>query len=86
VHAAIPEGHNGVLDSFNVTSNIIQTANLARLEHVTVTINIDHISRGDISVTLISPEGTISYLSTPRVPDRKRVGYVNWEFASVAHW
>ncbi|KAF7179015.1 hypothetical protein CNMCM7691_007890 [Aspergillus felis] len=86
VHAAIPEGHTGVSHSFNVTSDIIRTANIARLEHVTVTINIDHISRGDISVTLISPERTISYLSTPRVPDRKRAGYVNWDFTSVAHW
>ncbi len=61
-------------------------ANLEQLEHVTVTINVNHTRRGDLSVELVSPSGVVSYLSTPRMPDMHKTGYQDWEFMSVAHW
>lgn len=86
VHGYIPEGHQGLTGSYTVTSEALGGANMARLEHVTVTINVRHARRGDLSVELVSPSGIVSYLSTPRLPDDAETGYVDWEFMSVAHW
>lgn len=53
---------------------------------MTVTINVRHARRGDLSVELVSPGGIVSYLSTPRLPYDAKTRYVDWEFMSVAHW
>ncbi|KAK5988287.1 Protease KEX1 [Cladobotryum mycophilum] len=82
----IPEGYEGLASYFMVSRDMLRQANLARLEHVTVTINVNHTRRGDLSVVLVSPEGILSRLSTPRLPDDAVTGYVDWEFMSVAHW
>jgi kexin len=86
VEAPIPEGHEGLSAYYNVTAEAIERANIARLEHVSVTINVNHTRRGDLSTQLASPSGMVSYLSTPRIPDAAKAGYVDWEFMSVAHW
>lgn len=86
VNAGIPEGHEGLSSYYTITSTAIQSVNIRRLEHVTVTMNVNHTRRGDLSVSMISPEGIVSHLSTPRMPDEHNSGYVNWEFMSVAHW
>ncbi|OGM49054.1 hypothetical protein ABOM_002349 [Aspergillus bombycis] len=86
VDVDIPEGHEGLASYYSITSDMIHKANIARLEHVTVTMNVKHTRRGDLSVELISPKGIVSHLSTPRMPDGHRAGYVDWEFMSVAHW
>lgn len=86
VQHSIPEGDQGLAASFDVTKEMLSKANLERLEHVTVTMNIEHTRRGDISVELRSPDGMISYLSTPRRNDNAHIGYVDWTFMSVAHW
>ncbi|KAJ5497289.1 hypothetical protein N7463_009276, partial [Penicillium fimorum] len=86
VNHEIFEGPQGLSSYYEVSSGMIRAANLAQLEHVTVTINVNHTSRGDLSVELVSPNGVVSYLSTPRMPDQRRTGYQDWEFMSVAHW
>lgn len=86
VDGDIPEGHEGLASYYTTTPDMLRRANLARLEHVTVTVNVDHGRRGDLSVDLVSPGGMVSHLSTPRMPDGQRAGYVDWEFMSVAHW
>ncbi|KAL1980702.1 hypothetical protein VTN96DRAFT_3619 [Rasamsonia emersonii] len=81
VRRGIPQGaQQGLASTFEVTREAIQKANIARLEHVTVTMNINHTRRGDISVDLRSPEGIISHLSTPRRLDDEEAGYVDWTF------
>lgn len=86
VHHQIPEGNQGLASSFDVSKDMMKKANIARLEHVTVTMNVNHTRRGDLSVELHSPEGVVSYLGTPRKNDNEKVGYVDWTFMSVAHW
>lgn len=86
VERDIPEGNEGLASSFDVTEDMMKGANLARLEHVTVTMNVNHSRRGDLSVELRSPEGVVSYLSTARRNDNEGMGYVDWTFMSVAHW
>lgn len=82
----IPQGNEGLVATFDVTKEMLQDANLERLEHVTVTMNINHTRRGDLSVDLVSPENIISQIATARKLDEHRGGYDDWTFMSVVHW
>ena len=82
----IPQGVEGLLSSFEVTEDLMKQANLERVEQVTVTMNIEHTRRGDLSVELRSPTNLVSHLSVTRRLDDANAGYVDWTFMSVAHW
>lgn len=82
----IPQGSKGLASKFKVTPEMLKEANLARLEHVQVTMNIDHTRRGDLSVDLVSPKGMVSHLSVTRRRDESTNGYDSWTFMSVVHW
>lgn len=82
----IPQGNDGLVVSFDVTADMLKDANLARLEHVTVTMNVEHTRRGDLSVDLISPDNVISHIAVTRKSDDHKGGYDDWTFMSVAHW
>ncbi|KAK4041584.1 peptidase S8/S53 domain-containing protein [Parachaetomium inaequale] len=86
VNQPIPQGDTGVAVSFDVTEDMLKEANLQRLEHITVTMNVEHGRRGDISVDLISPDKIVSHLSVTRKYDESTEGYDDWTFMSVAHW
>lgn len=86
VNQAIPQGDKGVAVGFEVTEAMLKDANLERLEHVTVTMNVEHGRRGDISVDLISPNKIVSHLSVTRKLDDSTEGYDDWTFMSVVHW
>ena len=82
----IPQGDKGLASQFEVTDDILKNANLERLEHVTVTMNVEHTRRGDLSVELRSPSGVVSHLSVGRKLDDDDHGYEDWTFSTVAHW
>ena len=82
----IPQGVEGLLSTFEVTKEALENANLERVEHVTVTMNVNHTRRGDLSVELRSPTKMVSHLSVARRLDDAGVGYEDWTFMSVAHW
>jgi len=86
VNHPIPQGVEGLLSTFEVTEGLLKKANFERVEHVTVTININHTRRGDLSVELRSPTNLVSHLSVTRRLDDANEGYVDWTFMSVAHW
>ncbi|CCU77974.1 unnamed protein product [Blumeria hordei] len=86
VNQEIPQGDAGLAVSFEVTQEMLSNANLKRLEHVTVTINIKHGKRGDLSTDLVSPAKIVSHLSVVRRQDSSNKGYDDWTFMSVAHW
>ncbi|KAI1259978.1 peptidase S8/S53 domain-containing protein [Xylariaceae sp. FL1019] len=86
VKKEIPQGDKGLSVTFEVTQDMLKEANLARLEHVTVTMNVEHSRRGDLSVDLISPDNVISHISATRKGDTADTGYDDWTFMSVAHW
>lgn len=86
VKKAIPQGDVGLAVKFEVTADMLNQANLERLEHVTVTMNVEHTRRGDLNVDLISPSKVVSHLSVTRERDNTRAGYKDWTFMSVAHW
>ncbi|GJC88351.1 kexin [Colletotrichum liriopes] len=86
VNKDIPQGKDGIAVSVDVTADALKQANFERVEHVTVTMNVNHTRRGDLSVDLISPDGVTSHLSVTRKMDSANSGYVDWTFMSVAHW
>jgi kexin len=86
VNQEIPQGRDGLAVSFDVTPDMLKEANVETVEHVTVTMNVNHTRRGDISVDLISPFGVVSHISTARKQDSAPTGYNDWTFMSVAHW
>ncbi|CAG8952883.1 hypothetical protein HYFRA_00007597 [Hymenoscyphus fraxineus] len=86
VNQSIPQGQDGLAVSFEVTKEMLKEANLERLEHVTVTMNVAHTRRGDISVDLVSPDKVVSHLSVTRRLDGFKGGYEDWTFMSVVHW
>jgi kexin len=86
VKKAIPEGDEGLASVFEVTEDMLKEANFERVEHITLTMNVEHQRRGDLSVELISPDGFSSHLATARRDDDVALGYIDWTFMSVAHW
>lgn len=86
VNHPIPEGQKGLQTQIQITTDDIKDANIARLEHVTITMNAKHGRRGEMSVDLISPTGVVSHIATQRKFDMSKEGYNNWTFMSVKHW
>ncbi|KAH8197096.1 hypothetical protein TruAng_008735 [Truncatella angustata] len=86
IRKEIPQGNTGLTSTFEVTADMLKGANLENVEHVTVTMNIEHARRGDLSVDLISPDGVTSHIATSRKLDSSAEGYNDWTFMSVAHW
>ena len=63
---------------------IIAATNNIRVEHVTVTVNINHTARGNLRITLTSPSGTVSRLAEVRSDSND--DYANWKFMTVRNW
>ena len=82
----IPQGVEGLLSTFEITKEALEKANFERVEHITVTMNVNHTRRGDLSVELRSPTRMVSHLSVTRRLDDAKAGYDDWTFMSVAHW
>lgn len=55
-----------------------------RAEHVTLRLNINHTSRGNLEISLTSPSGMVSRLSEVHTDSNDH--FANWTFASVRHW
>ena len=54
------------------------------VEHVELTVDISHTSRGNLQISLISPDGTESIFTKTHSDTVNN--YSNWTFTSVAHW
>ena len=55
-----------------------------RVEHVTVTVNINHTARGNLEITLTSPSGTVSRLAEVHADSGDN--FPNWTFMTVRNW
>jgi subtilisin-like proprotein convertase family protein/subtilisin family serine protease len=55
-----------------------------RVEHALLTTSIKHPKRGQLEITLTSPDGTESRMATLRKRDRG--ANYEWTFSSVRHW
>uniref|UniRef100_A0A3B3TR78 Proprotein convertase subtilisin/kexin type 5a n=1 Tax=Poecilia latipinna TaxID=48699 RepID=A0A3B3TR78_9TELE len=56
------------------------------VEHVVIRVTITHSRRGDLSITLTSPAGTVSQLLAHRPLDNSTEGFQNWEFMTAHSW
>ncbi|ORY32474.1 subtilisin-like protein [Rhizoclosmatium globosum] len=87
VNGRIPqEPGTDVRVSFSVTDADKEKAGLLLLEHVTVTVWVEHQRRGDVFFELISPNGVVSNLASGRSLDVDTTGFQGWQFMTVAHW
>lgn len=59
---------------------------LNTLEHVQVTLTIEHRRRGDIEVTIVCPSGTESLVGPNRDKDDSDLGFKDWTFSTVRCW
>lgn len=77
---------NALTDSVTITQAMVDAAGLARIEHVTATVYIEHERRGDLEVLLSSPQNVTSQLGAPRKYDVSEGGLIDWTFMTVKHW
>ena len=85
-NAPITEGPEGITFSTQITKTKMTQARLKRLEHVTVTVWVEHAHRGDLEFRLVSPNGIISILGAVRGGDGSQQGFSNWTFTTVKHF
>ncbi|TMS10954.1 Proprotein convertase subtilisin/kexin type 4, partial [Larimichthys crocea] len=78
----------GGMVSVNVQSEACQgrTDEINTLEHVQVRVSINAVCRGDLSISLESPAGTVSLLLDTRPNDASSAGLVNWTMMTVHCW
>lgn len=76
----------GTTAQLQVGEQALKAANFEKLEHVTITVNIEHTRRGNLEVELDSPKGMKSILARPRRFDDDANGMSGWVFMSVKHW
>ncbi|XP_023266296.1 proprotein convertase subtilisin/kexin type 4-like [Seriola lalandi dorsalis] len=82
-----------ILSSGGVVSLSIQseachrrTNEINTLEHVQVRVSISAVCRGDLSISLESPGGTVSLLLDTRPNDASTAGLRNWTLMTVHCW
>lgn len=63
-----------------------QASEVRKLEHVDITISLQHHRRGDLNITVVSPSGTTSNLLSPRRYDSSNKGLSDWAFMTVHLW
>lgn len=75
----IPENNaTGIMENF------VFPANTMRAEHVTVTVDISHTSRGNLEIVLTSPSGTASRLA--EIHSDTNDNFTQWTFSTVRNW
>ncbi|MSR55409.1 MAG: hypothetical protein EXS09_19305 [Gemmataceae bacterium] len=78
VNAAIAEyPGTGLTRTFNMTQDM-------RLEHVELVMNVTHTYIGDLNITLTSPSGTQSIMSTTHTDTSE--AFDDWVFSTVRNW
>lgn len=75
-----------LITSYEVTADEIRGYVLNMLEHVLVTVNITHHSRGQLDIRLLCPSGTESSIGPPRSKDKSNKGLRDWWFSTVRCW
>ena len=63
---------------------IVSAQDNLRVEHVAVTVNINHTARGNLKIMLTSPSGSVSRLA--EVHSDSGNNFANWTFMTVRNW
>lgn len=83
---SIPQKGVELISTVTVTADQLKAGHFERMEHVTVTVNIKHTRRGDLDISLVSPNNIMSHIGPARPHDNSKDGFANWTFSSVKHW
>jgi Ca2+-binding RTX toxin-like protein/subtilisin-like proprotein convertase family protein len=76
----------GLVDLGTITTTLDIVTDI-EIEHVLLHVDITHSKIGDLSIVLISPDGTESYMMTiPEKGDFIGTGSLDFVFSSTAHW
>ncbi|KAG0344042.1 pheromone processing endoprotease [Podila humilis] len=86
VDGDIPSGDSGLPSVALITEKDLKGVKFGQLETVTVTVNIQHMFRGEVEVFLRSPDNIISKMAVARPLDSSTEGFNDWTFMSVKHW
>ncbi|TPX68172.1 hypothetical protein SpCBS45565_g03242 [Spizellomyces sp. 'palustris'] len=86
LYKEVPQDGDKVASTVTITPDDLKSVNMSRLEHITVTVNMEHQHRGDIEVWLTSPNKVASQLAAYRPYDGDIYGLQNWTFMTVKHW
>lgn len=78
VNMTIPANGSAVTSAINMPDDFV-------VEHVEIVFSATHPRRGDIEITLTSPNGTVSRMIR-RPNDTSSAGFTNWRMSSVRHW
>ncbi|XP_028402648.1 proprotein convertase subtilisin/kexin type 7-like [Dendronephthya gigantea] len=84
VNKYIPRSSSQLIETYYVQQRDL--VEFSSLEHVTLTVNIDHKYRGSVLISVISPAGTESKLATERQQDSSAEGFIDWTFSTVRCW
>jgi len=75
----------GVLAFANtITRNFTFSGTNLRVEHATLELTVNNIPKGDLTITLTSPSGSISTFCEPHSDTTNR--FTNWKFMTVRNW
>ncbi|XP_065649727.1 PC3-like endoprotease variant B isoform X2 [Hydra vulgaris] len=84
-HQDIPKG-DSLLIKIQTTEYGCSLNPITKLEHVILTVSFVHRRRGDVSIDLVSPNGTKSEMLSPRRYDDSDEGLDEWNFMTVYNW
>lgn len=79
----------GLIDTVLINDHVKSQSNakcINQIEHVTVTVDLEHPCRGEIQLFLRSPSGMVAQLATRRPLDKNDAGLRGWTFMTVAFW
>lgn len=76
----------GIKSTTTIRQELLAENNFEKLEHITVTIWVNHTRRGDVEVQITSPNNITSVLAGVRAHDASNHGFFGWVFSSIKHW
>ncbi|XP_077441964.1 proprotein convertase subtilisin/kexin type 5 isoform X2 [Vanacampus margaritifer] len=75
-----------VLETSGCSASSRRQQHVAFVEHVVVRVTVACRRRGDLSIALTSPSGTVSQLLDKRPHDNSTEGFHQWEFMTTHCW
>ena len=73
-----------IADNFPITRSFNVNGTALRVEHVTLKLSVANIKKGNLTITLTSPDGTTSTFCEPHGDATNE--FNNWKFMTVRNW
>lgn len=86
MNGGLPLTPKGVSRSVKITKEMAEDSDFGEIEHIQVRVWMEHERRGDIQVTIFSPQNVVCALGLRRQHDKSALGLMGWTFMTVKHW